>query len=783
MKKILIITNQLVVGGIEKALWEMLHTIKGDNIAITVAVMKAGGEMYRDFCQHYKVVQIPQVNESVKQLMAEKIKKRKFIKAILTVSNVIKCNLAADYNAQCYYRSKIYDPLPEKYDIAICYHKPTDLPVTYTLNCVNATQKWLWLHSEISGISTQEQIWYKKIYDRFDRVICASYTIQKQFLTKFPEYDSKVTVFRNIINVEEIKRMAEYGDVFEDFSGTKILTVARLSKEKGIDLAIRAAKMLKENGKHFIWYIVGNGDYIDTLKKLAEDLQVEDVVKFLGVQQNPYGFFKSCDLYVQPSYEEGYGITVAEAKLFSKPIILTPFGSAEEHITTGYNGVITQAFTAEALYAEIWNMLENLVVVYEKQNNIENEKKLENGSFEELVHGKCKIAIVSQVQTNGGTERALIEMLNILAQKHYDVTVFLLEWNDSIVSEIHSNIKVVKVEQMKASTKDILRSAENIRDFLTKVYHLIASRICGFYDQYYHVTKYMSKQKDKFDVGISYFCPASLSDYYNVNCIHSDKKYAWIHADVQLFSGIEEGRTKWLYNYMDRIFSVSKDAKASFDYLFPECMDKSFVQYNALPLEQIQEKAMETCNEIEQVRSNTDRKVFVTVGRISEEKGQMDAIHAAVKLNTMGVPFVWFFVGDGELLDSFRKCIEQEHMNDQLIAVGAKSNPYPFINACDVYIQTSRREGFCLAIAEAVILHKPVVSNCFNAAKEQIVIGQNGFVVDITTEEFCSVIQKLVSDTYYYDKILGNAKMMKSVTENRMDVLTNSILIDTGYED
>ena len=161
--------------------------------------------------------------------------------------------------------------------------------------------------------------------------------------------------------------------------------------------------------------------------------------------------------------------------------------------------------------------------------------------------------------------------------------------------------------------------------------------------------------------------------------------------------------------------------KASFDKLFVECNNKSLVQYNALPVDKIKEKAMETSLEIDQIRRHAKEKIFVTVGRISEEKGQMDAIDAAVKLKELGVSFVWYFIGDGELLESFREKIRHENMREQMIAIGARTNPYPFIKACDIYIQTSRREGFCLAIAEAVILHKPVVSNCFNAAKTRII--------------------------------------------------------------
>lgn len=287
MKKILIITNQLVVGGIEKALWEMLKKNVDKDVEITIAVCQQGGELYEKFSERYNVQHIPQINNPIKQIILEKIKQRHACKAISITWNVILCNVLKDYNAKCFYRSKIYDTFPGQFDVAICYHKPTDLPVTYVLNCVNAKYKWLWLHSELRNISEHELRWYKKIYSIYDRVICASKSISDQFVEKFPEFEEKVSVFRNVIDVEEIEEKAKQGEKLEYNGKIQILTVARLSQEKGIDLALRAAAQLKKQGVGFLWTFIGDGEYRQTLLDVVSKLNISDVVEFKGVKENP----------------------------------------------------------------------------------------------------------------------------------------------------------------------------------------------------------------------------------------------------------------------------------------------------------------------------------------------------------------------------------------------------------------------------------------------------------------------------------------------------------------
>ena len=131
-------------------------------------------------------------------------------------------------------------------------------------------------------------------------------------------------VIKDIIDASFAKRMARWSStVLTDMSNgkNKILTVGRLSDKKGQDLAIQAAELLKNANVDFVWYFVGDGETKNLLSKMILELHLENNVVLLGGRSNPYPYFENCDIYVQPSRSEGFGISLAEAKLFGKPIM------------------------------------------------------------------------------------------------------------------------------------------------------------------------------------------------------------------------------------------------------------------------------------------------------------------------------------------------------------------------------------------------------------------------------------------------------------------------------
>ena len=120
------------------------------------------------------------------------------------------------------------------------------------------------------------------------------------------------------------------------------LSVGRLEKVKGFDLAVKAAHILKRDGLIFNWYIIGDGVEKKELEKLIKKESVEDCFFLLGRKENVFPFMKQCDLYIQPSIFEGYSTTILEARVLKKIIIASDIPSNREQIHDGFNGFLTQ---------------------------------------------------------------------------------------------------------------------------------------------------------------------------------------------------------------------------------------------------------------------------------------------------------------------------------------------------------------------------------------------------------------------------------------------------------
>ncbi len=166
-------------------------------------------------------------------------------------------------------------------------------------------------------------------------------------------------------------------------SGTKILTVGRLSAMKGYDLAIDAARLLVKQGIDFTWYVIGEGALREELERQISGNGLQNRFILLGSRNNPYPYFKACDLYVQPSKYEGFGITLAEAKMFHKPIVTTAFEAVGAQFTNRKNGLIVD-ISAQGIADGIIQMLTDTELRTNCVRNLESEKIGNTGEIEKF---------------------------------------------------------------------------------------------------------------------------------------------------------------------------------------------------------------------------------------------------------------------------------------------------------------------------------------------------------------------------------------------------------------
>ena len=346
-KKILIASYDLEIGGVERSLISMLNNFDYERYDVELLLYNHSGEF------------MPLILKDVK-LLPENTKYKSIRLGIGTLIKAGEYNLAfqrlrAKYGYE-YRRDKSLDDtyqmqlmwkycnpyfpmVEEEYDIAISYLWPHD----FVAEKVKAKKKIAWIHTDYSVIKPNRIIDLKD-WSKFDSIVGVSEKCVETFLDLYPSLKEKCVVVENITSPEFIRKMSEE-QVGEKFEKDKfnLLTVARFSYAKGIDQGVEAIKLLRDRGIDNIkWYIVGYGGDENKIRELITRYSLENMIEILGKRDNPYPYMKMCDLYMQPSRYEGKAVTVVEAQILAKPVLITNYPTAHSQVVNEVDGEICE---------------------------------------------------------------------------------------------------------------------------------------------------------------------------------------------------------------------------------------------------------------------------------------------------------------------------------------------------------------------------------------------------------------------------------------------------------
>ena len=380
-KKIAFVLTTFVVGGVEKSFLDLLDSIDPNICEVTVFLPDNKGEwtsLLEEKCK-VKYLKI----ENFKTVFLSQIYSGFIFSAFrsLFYRLLAKLNYRKHYRKSTEYFIRSMPRVKEKFDCAIAYQIINDDCVLGTLFRINAPKKAVWSHSYIN----KQETLYGKWYDRFDKLFCVSEFAKKALIDNFPVLSDKTEVFYNIINPNRILELSKKQiDEKIDNSYTTIVTVGRLSKEKGQDKIPRTVRLLIDAGYSVKWYLVGDGALREEIQKKVIEEQVKDNVIFVGNKNNPYPYISACDIYVQTSLVEGWGLTVSEAKVLQKPIVTTDAGAMSEQIQNGFNGLIVPEITSEALAKGISQLIEHPEECEAFMHQLQNEDVCHQGELEKL---------------------------------------------------------------------------------------------------------------------------------------------------------------------------------------------------------------------------------------------------------------------------------------------------------------------------------------------------------------------------------------------------------------
>lgn len=327
----------------------------------------------------------------------------------------------------------------------------------------------------------------------------------------------------------------------------------------------------------------------------------------------------------------------------------------------------------------------------------------------------------------GGVEKALLELLSSYDYSKTEVHLGLLEktgvllpqvpkgviFDDIVINDDFNTLRI-------ASPYDCLKILWKRKLYFSClvyiiIYYLQKNNPANRVYFYHYFLRDVLLSTMCFDEAHCFYGVDDLSSFIVAYKIKATTKCSWIHVDVS-----KGGFNKTFFNSIakkyQKFYIVSRQGKDIFDTLFPALRGKTEVRYNTIPQEKIRALSLSGPSFIDEFAG----KRLLTIGRISPEKGQMIALEALKILTDEGMNVRWYFIGDGADLKCCLGFAEQLGISGNACFLGNQINPYGYLKDCDLYVQPSRNEGFCISLGEALCLNKPIVSTDFVGAKEQL---------------------------------------------------------------
>lgn len=356
MKRILIVNNNLCIGGVQKALISLLWNIRCD-AEVTLLLLHKGGELIHEVPPEIKVITPDSAYRYLgmpgnqAKTFGEKLG-RSFYAAI----------------SRLFGRShgvRLMGLTQKKltgYDVAVSYlHNGADKAFyggcnEFVLKHVEAKKKVAFLHCDynLCGANTAKN---RAQYEQFDRIAACSQGCADAFISANPHLAEKVRVVYNCHRFKKIRELAAEEPVQLPTDRLNVVTVARLGKEKGVHRAVEAVARMGADRERLHYYIIGDGLLRPQIEALIEKEGLQDYVTLCGQQQNPYGYIQAADYLLIPSYSEAAPLVIGEAACLGTPVISTKTSSAEEMLTaTGYGRVCENS--VEGLTAALLELTE-----------------------------------------------------------------------------------------------------------------------------------------------------------------------------------------------------------------------------------------------------------------------------------------------------------------------------------------------------------------------------------------------------------------------------------------
>ena len=347
MKKIIILMPSMFIGGAERSLLGLLETIDYSQYDVSLFLYRHEGEFLKFIPdQVHLLPEMPQYrtfDTPIRSLLlGRQIRfglRRLFAKAALwlhtkTTGEKRGVWMSMQYTAR--FLQPLLPDIPGEYDLGIMF-----LGIADTLiNRVQAKKKITWNHTDYDTLFPNRSM-DLETYSKVDAVVSVSPACTEKVRAFYPELANKAITIENTLAGQFIEQCAkEPQNDMPSEESTVLLSIGRFCDAKNFDNVPDICHRLVEEGLDVKWYLIGYGGDEPLIRQKIAEAGMEDRVIILGKKDNPYPYMRACDLYVQPSRYEGKAVTVREAQLLCKPVVITNYATSASQLEDGVDGVI-----------------------------------------------------------------------------------------------------------------------------------------------------------------------------------------------------------------------------------------------------------------------------------------------------------------------------------------------------------------------------------------------------------------------------------------------------------
>jgi glycosyltransferase involved in cell wall biosynthesis len=390
-KKILFVINTLGQAGAEKAMIALMHFMDPEKYDLSLYVLLNQGELITQIPSHVKILNKHFCDQPVLSEVGRKSLRKTVCHYLLKRCNFIhnipylfQNSVKMLYNKNIQTDKLLWkciadgaDRFNEDYDLAISFLEGGS--AYYVARHVHAKKKAAFIHIDYKQSGYTKAL-DRNCYDSFDRIFTVSNEVLDCFLDVYPEHKMKTSVFHNFINTDDILTKASQPGFCDQYNGLRLLTVGRLTYQKGYDITIKAMKLLKDSHCNVRWYVIGDGPEYRTLSNQIKQYGLVDDFILLGSKTNPYPYIKEADIYIHATRFEGKSIAIQEAQTLGCCIIASDCSGNREQINDGNNGLLCK-FSPEDIAKAVMMLIESEQL---RKELSQNTKKIKINHVEDL---------------------------------------------------------------------------------------------------------------------------------------------------------------------------------------------------------------------------------------------------------------------------------------------------------------------------------------------------------------------------------------------------------------